>query len=141
MGIIELGINGKQIDQIVPSDSIQLPNQIPQTENILTEDDNAIVIPASIPVPEKILTDGTLITSPIITPSSIPSVISGDKYYVHVQSVASDIWSIYHNMQKKPAIFIEDSLGEQVIAEIKYPTNNLARVYFGKPYVGTAYCN
>ena len=63
MGIIELGINGKQIDQIVPSDSIQLPNQIPQTENILTEDDNAIVIPASIPVPEKILTDGTLITS------------------------------------------------------------------------------
>ena len=63
MGIIELGINGKQIDQIVPSDSIQLPNQIPQTENILTEDDNAIVIPASIPVPEKILTDGTLTAS------------------------------------------------------------------------------
>ena len=63
MGVIELGTNGQQVDQTVPSDSIQLPNQIPQTENILTEDDNAIVIPASIPVPEKILTDGTLTAS------------------------------------------------------------------------------
>ena len=48
MGVIELGTNSQQVDQTVPSDSIQLPNQIPQTENILTEDDNAIVIPASI---------------------------------------------------------------------------------------------
>ncbi len=141
MGIIPLGNNGQQIDQTLPSDTIQLPDSVPQTEEVLTEDDEAIVIPSSIPAAEQILTEGILITAPVGVPSTSPSVVSGDKYYVHIQAIASDVWSIYHNMQKNPSVHIENSLGQQVIAEIVYVTNNLTRVYFGKPYTGIAYCN
>jgi len=116
---------------------VELPSNLPQTGIILTEDDNAIVIPDSIPAGQEVLTEGTILPSPVPT----PTIITGDKYYLHTQSVASDIWSIYHNLQKRPSIHIEDSSGKEIITEIIHVTNNLARAYFGKAYTGTAHCN
>ena len=116
---------------------IELPDVLPQDEIILTEDDDAIVIPDSIPAGQEVLTEGTILSSPTIT----PTVTTGDKYYLHTQSIASDVWSIYHNLQKRPAIHIEDGTGQEIFTQIIHVTNNLARAYFGKPYIGTAHCN
>ena len=134
--VIELGQGGLPSDQQLLS-SISLPTSVPQDEPVLTEDNNSIQIPNQIPSGEQILTDPVELTGITAAPTST----KGDKYYIHTQIVASDIWTISHNLQKHPAIHIEDLNGEEIIAEIVYITNNIARVYFGEPYVGTAHCN
>lgn len=126
-------------DPINPVDNtIELPNTIPLSEGILTEDDDSIQIPDSIPSGEEILIEGVTLVTPV---SGTSTTITGDKYYKHTQSVASDTWNVYHNLQKRPAVHIEDATGQEIISQIVHVTNNYLRVYFGKPYVGTAHCN
>jgi len=134
--VIQLGEGSFPSDQELAT-SIPLPSSVPPDELVLTENDDAIQIPDQIPAGEQVLIDPIELTAPVV----FPTVIRGDKYYVHTQTVASDVWVITHNLQKHPAIHIEDSTGQEIIAEIVHVTNNIARVYFGGLYVGTAHCN
>lgn len=127
------------VDSIQPvGEIIELPDNVLQDESVLTEDDDAIEIPSQIPTGENVLIDGVTLTDPV---PPTQTVITGDKYYVHNQSIPNDVWNVYHNLQKRPAIHIEDSTGQEIITQIVHVTNNYLRVYFGKPYVGTAHCN
>ena len=64
-----------------------------------------------------------------------------DKTYVHTQRMASNNWTITHNLNKHPAITIVDSGGTVVIGEIEYINLNLVYVKFNGIFSGKAYCN
>lgn len=60
---------------------------------------------------------------------------------VHTQSVASNIWTIDHNMDKFPSVSIVDSAENIVIGEILYSTSNRVILTFAAPFSGKAYLN
>ena len=64
-----------------------------------------------------------------------------DSYYEHVQSTSSAVWTIVHNLNKKPSITIVDSADTEVIGEIQYIDQYTAQVTFIAPFKGKAYCN
>lgn len=64
-----------------------------------------------------------------------------DKYYVHSQGVAEDVWVISHNLNKKPAVAIEDSSHKLVEASVKHLDDNTLEILFSGATSGKAYLN
>lgn len=65
----------------------------------------------------------------------------GDKKYTHEQSSASSTWTINHNLNKKPAVSVVDSLENVVLCEVEYTSLNQVVLTFDSPYSGKAYFN
>jgi hypothetical protein len=68
-------------------------------------------------------------------------VESGDKYYQHVQAVASDEWLVVHNLEKHPAVSVIDSSGAEVEGCVEYIDNNTIRIRFSASFAGKAALN
>ena len=64
-----------------------------------------------------------------------------DKYFCHTQIIPSDVWIIYHGLNKKPAIMVVDSADSVVIGEIIYIDNNSVELRFNGAFSGAAYFN
>lgn len=64
-----------------------------------------------------------------------------DLNYVHTQSTALAIWTITHDLEKKPSVRIEDLAGNDIVAEIDYIDLNTLKIIFAVPLSGTAYLN
>ena len=73
----------------------------------------------------------------------VAAIDEKDLNYVHTQAVenASSIWSITHNLDKKPSVRIEDPDGNDIIAQIDYVDTNTLTIIFAIPVAGTAYLN
>lgn len=95
------------------------------------------------------ITVGTIETSILEqmnnTISSIPleggSNGGGDKSYIHNQISSQSNWRIQHNLSKYPSITIVDSVGNQVMGDIKYIDLNTIEVSFSGSFAGMAYLN
>ena len=66
---------------------------------------------------------------------------TGAYSYVHDQSVASDTWTITHNLGSYPSVTIIDSGGSEVEGSITYTSGNVIQLVFTSPFGGTAYLN
>lgn len=64
-----------------------------------------------------------------------------DKYYIHEQTNASDIWNVIHNLQKKPSVSTVDSSGGVVYGHVEHLSDNELRITFKYPFSGNAYCS
>lgn len=82
-----------------------------------------------------------LIDAPVVPIPQNSSIFVNSTYYVHSQTIPSDIWEVYHNLKKHPSIHIEDSIGNVIITEIIHVDNNHARIVFEGDYTGNAYCS
>lgn len=58
------------------------------------------------------------------------SAVEGDKNYAHIQAIASDTWTIAHNLNKRPAINVYDSDGNTVQYAADFPDNNTVILSF-----------
>jgi len=67
--------------------------------------------------------------------------ISGDKTFAFKQNVASDTWTVVHNLGKYPNITVVDSAGSVVVGEIILQTTEQAVISFNGAFSGKAYCN
>ena len=67
--------------------------------------------------------------------------IINDRSYVHEQAVASNTWTITHNLGKKPSVTIVDSADTEVIGQVTYVDLNTIIVSFTTKFSGTAYLN
>ena len=95
-----------------------------------------------IQIPNQISSDPVvLIDAPVVPVSQNSSIFVNNTYYVHAQSIPSNIWEVYHNLRKHPSIHIEDISGNEVIAEIVHVDNNHARILFEGNWTGNAYCS
>lgn len=61
--------------------------------------------------------------------------------YVHVQSVATSVWTVQHNLGYRPGgITVEDSSGEDWIGfEVQHIDDNELTLTFGGAFGGVAY--
>ena len=66
---------------------------------------------------------------------------SADKNYIHKQQVASNLWTVVHNLGKYPSITVVDSAGTVVTGEIVLQTTEQAVISFNGAFSGKAYCN
>ena len=67
--------------------------------------------------------------------------LDSDKNYVHVQSVASDVWNVNHNLNKYPSINIIDNEGNEVIGEVQYIDLNNIKLRFNNNFAGKVILN
>ena len=66
---------------------------------------------------------------------------NGDKHFVFEQGVAASVWTIQHDLNKKPSVMVVDS-GDNVVegCEVYIDDNNM-EIQFGSPFSGKAYLN
>lgn len=66
---------------------------------------------------------------------------SGDKHYEHTQSTPSAVWTITHNLGKKPAVTVIDSGGNEWQTAVEHVSTNQCVVRFSAPFSGVAFLN
>lgn len=65
---------------------------------------------------------------------------SGDLHYIQ-SFINSSFITITHNLNKRPAVTIVDSSGDEVVGDISYINDNSVNLSFGSSFSGQAYCN
>lgn len=69
------------------------------------------------------------------------TVVITSTTYVHEQGIASNVWEINHNLNKKPSIVLVDTAGTVFYGQIEYTNNNTCTVYINGATKGKAYLN
>lgn len=64
-----------------------------------------------------------------------------DMTYIHNQGVASDVWTVAHNLGKYPSVTVVDSAGTVVIGDVAYLDSDNIEISFCGAFSGTAYLN
>jgi hypothetical protein len=64
-----------------------------------------------------------------------------DAFYSHNQPVASNVWTITHNLNKYPSVTITDSANNVIVGDVSYVDTNQLTVTFGSSFGGKAYLN
>ena len=67
--------------------------------------------------------------------------VGPDKNYVHFQSMASDEWTVNHNLNKYPAVRVIDTSGNEVIGDVHDVDENTLRISFSAAFSGRALIN
>ena len=55
------------------------------------------------------------------------------------QDLASSVWTIPHNLNRKPSVTVYDNLNQVIYADVSYVDENTVRVVHGRPIIGSAY--
>lgn len=77
-----------------------------------------------------------------ITPYTLKQTVVSDKHYTHSQAIASDVWVINHNLNKKPSIIVVDSARNvQIPDDIQITSDNSITIKFIAAFSGEAYLN
>lgn len=87
----------------------------------------------SISLPQKSITNVTI--------SGLRSVGKSDAFYNHKQTVALNVWTITHGLNKKPSVTVVDSTDRTVIGQVDYLDNNSLTITFKSAFKGEAYLN
>lgn len=72
---------------------------------------------------------------------AVESKQSGDKNFTFIQSTSAAVWTITHNLGKRPSISVIDSAGTNVIGAVNHINNNELTITFSSAFKGTAYLN
>ena len=63
------------------------------------------------------------------------------KTYIFEQGIASNVWTINHNLNKFPSVTVEDTAGTIFTAQVDYIDSNTCIVYINGSTKGKAYLN
>lgn len=96
--------------------------------------------------------DETIIVEPVIPNITVvdstanitisapgPQGSTASVFYTHVQSIASAVWTINHNLGGEPTAVVLDSAGTQCEGTFSYPSKNQMVITFTSAFSGTAY--
>lgn len=73
----------------------------------------------------------------IVTPASS----TPHSTIVFTQTIASDTWTINHNLGQFPSVTVVDPTGKVVLADVQYMSNMQIVVTFSLPFAGKAFLN
>lgn len=88
-----------------------------------------------------------LLRSPAELPADMANVIvgkpgaPGGSTYTHTQAIPAAVWTVPHNLGRRPSVTVADHLGNVVHADVTYLDNDLVQVTHGTAITGFAYCN
>jgi hypothetical protein len=85
--------------------------------------------------------NGSLQDTHVYGITTISDSASNDKHFVHTQNLASNSWSIVHNLNKHPSVSIIDSGNNIVVGDIEYTSLNTITLRFNASFSGKAYLN
>lgn len=60
---------------------------------------------------------------------------------VHLQTSASSVWTINHNLGLRPSVSVQDSAGYEIDADVGHPSTNQTVINFVTSMAGTARLN
>ena len=66
---------------------------------------------------------------------------AGGATYTHSQTIPAAIWTVAHNLGRKPSVTVTDHLGNVVVPDVRYLDNDLVQVTHGVSLTGYVYCN
>lgn len=67
--------------------------------------------------------------------------IGNEITYVHVQLATAHVWTIIHNLHRRPSVTVVDSSGTVMVGEVVYISDDEIRVTFTEGRSGKAYLN
>lgn len=73
--------------------------------------------------------------------SRAAGIPSHDHSYVHEQGLPSSVWTIVHNLNRKPSITVVDSADAVVEGKKEYIDKNTIKITFNATFSGKAYLN
>jgi hypothetical protein len=130
-----------QIIEVV-GDQITITANSPTTEIIVEAEPTALLVENSITTVVAEVQTTPIETIGIQGPAGIDGINgTGDKNYVHSQSVPSTIWNVNHALLKFPSVTVVDSAGTTVIGEVQLIDINNVRLIFSASFSGKAYFN
>lgn len=74
----------------------------------------------------------------IVNLSGGPVVAAGGSSadYAYQQTTAATIWTVAHNLGRKPPITVTDHLGSEILADVAYIDDNIIQVTHGVAITG-----
>lgn len=57
------------------------------------------------------------------------------------QEISLAVWTVPHNLKRRPSVTVTDDLGNTVGADVRYLDDNIIQITHGRPYTGWVYCN
>lgn len=87
--------------------------------------------------------NGQILTSTTTGVRSWTSItgITGDAFYHHIQSAPASVWTVTHNLGKKPSVEVIDSAGDNWFGVVDYIDDNQLTITFSAAFSGDAYLN
>lgn len=88
-----------------------------------------------------------VLVPPATLPADMAQVIVGPAgppgggTYTHTQGIAASVWTVPHNLSRRPSVSVTDHLGNLVHADVRYLDSNLVQITHGSALSGFAYCN
>jgi hypothetical protein len=76
-----------------------------------------------------------------ITKEMLGFSVEDDKHYIHEQLSAQEVWTIPHNLGKRPSVTATNSSNVVVYGYVEHIDNNNLTVTFKYATMGKAYCN
>ena len=71
----------------------------------------------------------------------IESTSGTDKNFIWEQNSASTLWTVIHNLEKKPSVIVIDSAGTEVIGHTQYISDTELTITFSAAFKGKAILN
>lgn len=128
--------NDVTIKSSVGTKDVKVKSSISNVPSATTERKGIIRIATT----EEVI-DGTDNTT-AITPYTLKNTVNTDKNFVFEQGIASDVWVIEHNLNKKATVTVVDTADEEQVPDRKvYDGLNKVTLYFLAEFAGKAYLN
>jgi hypothetical protein len=65
----------------------------------------------------------------------------GGSTYTHTQSIAASVWTVAHNLGRRPSVAVTDHLGVEIYSDVRWIDDNLVQITHGNAITGFVYCN
>ena len=61
--------------------------------------------------------------------------------YTHTQTIAATVWTVAHNLNRKPSITVVNNLDQRIEPDVGYVDANVVQVTHGTEITGKVFCN
>jgi len=103
---------------------VTAPSGVPRLTGLLTPDDcSAHVIDQGPPGPQG------------------PAGAAGGGTYTHTQSTALAVWTVAHNLNRRPSITVVTNLDQRIEPDVTYVDANTVQITHAAAQIGKVYCN
>lgn len=103
-------------------------------------EDLSIVVLEDRPVTVVSVPEITVVRAGVPGIQGPPGPPGGDTY-VYTQATPSAVWTVPHNLSRRPSVTIVDSQGRQIFADLRYIDDNIVQITHSVALTGQAYCN
>lgn len=60
--------------------------------------------------------------------------------YTHPQPIPAAVWTVAHNLGRRPAVQVVDHLGALLISDVHHESDDILTIIHGAPMIGAVYC-